>query len=222
MLKKLFDKISTKFNDNPFRSAQYWENRYKSGGNSGEGSYDRFAEFKAEVINGFIVEKRIKRAIEFGCGDGNQASLINYPEYIGLDVSETAVENCINKFRSDPAKSFFIYNGNAFSDKVGVFSSDLSLSLDVLYHLIEKEIYIQHLKHLFSVSKKYVIIYSSNVYVPQRAHEYHREFLKDIEIIFKDSWKLEKVIENKYPAKNIDDLSGSLANFYFFSKLSLT
>ena len=31
-------------------SAKYWEQRYRTGGNSGAGSYCRLAEFKAEVV----------------------------------------------------------------------------------------------------------------------------------------------------------------------------
>lgn len=39
-----------------FNSKNYWENRYKSGGNSGAGSYSNLAEFKAEIINEFVAK----------------------------------------------------------------------------------------------------------------------------------------------------------------------
>ena len=218
MLKRLIKRVFSLKDKNTFHSAKYWEERYKSGGNSGEGSYDKYAIFKAEVINKFLVENNIKRVIEFGCGDGNQLSLINYSEYIGLDVSETIIKNCIERFKNDTNKSFFLYKSSVFSDKIGIFKCEVSLSLDVLYHLIEDDVYFQYLQHLFSTANKFVVIYSSNVYVPQRSHEYHREFLKDVEALFQNTWELIEKIENKYPAKNIDDLSGSLANFYFFKK----
>lgn len=32
-------------------STDYWKNRYLEGGNSGAGSYNNLAQFKAEVIN---------------------------------------------------------------------------------------------------------------------------------------------------------------------------
>ena len=35
-------------------SEEYWQRRYAAGGNSGEGSYGQFADFKAEVINKFV------------------------------------------------------------------------------------------------------------------------------------------------------------------------
>ncbi len=35
-------------------SGEYWEERYKVGGNSGAGSYNNLAKFKGEIINNFI------------------------------------------------------------------------------------------------------------------------------------------------------------------------
>ena len=69
-----------------FDSNLFWENRYKSGGNSGSGSYNKMAEFKANVINNFIKEKSIKGMIDYGVGDGNQLKLIDTRNinYIGL------------------------------------------------------------------------------------------------------------------------------------------
>jgi hypothetical protein len=61
-------------------SADYWERRYAEGGDSGHGSYGRFAEFKAEVLNRFVAEQRIESIVEFGCGDGNQLTLASYPD----------------------------------------------------------------------------------------------------------------------------------------------
>ena len=60
-------------------SAQYWETRYRTGGDSGAGSYGRLAKFKAESINGFVRENGIHSVIEWGCGDGSQLSLAGIP-----------------------------------------------------------------------------------------------------------------------------------------------
>jgi hypothetical protein len=90
-----------------FGSAKYWEKRYQSQENSGAGSYGMLAEFKAEFLNSFVVNNDIKTIIEFGCGDGNQLLLSNYPKYIGYDVSKKAVDICKNIFKNDHSKSFF-------------------------------------------------------------------------------------------------------------------
>ena len=87
-------------------SKKYWDDRYQSGGNSGAGSYNRFAEFKAEVINKFVLEQSIQSVIEFGCGDGNQLKYFKFNNYLGFDVSSTAVANCKKLFHGDPSKKF--------------------------------------------------------------------------------------------------------------------
>ena len=62
------DMISTnvKYNNS---SREYWENRYKNGGNSGAGSYNNLAAFKAKVINNFVTEKNINTVLELGSGE---------------------------------------------------------------------------------------------------------------------------------------------------------
>jgi len=185
-------------------SKEYWERRYKSGGTSGEGSYGKLAEFKAEVINSFIKNNKINSVIEFGCGDGNQLSLFEIPNYIGLDVSETAIKMCIERFKNDKTKSFFLYDPNCFVDNHSLFKADLTLSLDVIYHLVEDHIYETYMKHLFSASKKYVIIYSSDtdenplIYSP---HCKNRKFTKWVETNLLE-WKLIQKIKNRYPNKS--------------------
>ena len=72
-------------------SGDYWENRYRGGGNSGAGSYRRLAQFKAEFLNQFVAVNHIASVIEIGCGDETQLALAKYPAYVGIDVSETAV-----------------------------------------------------------------------------------------------------------------------------------
>ncbi len=75
-------------------SAKYWIDRYDSGGNSGSGSYDELALFKAEELNKLVQNEKITKIIEFGCGDGNQLSLSQYPAYIGFDISPKALDLC--------------------------------------------------------------------------------------------------------------------------------
>ena len=61
--------------------------------------------------------------VEFGCGDGNQLSLAQYPRYVGLDVSRTAIGLCQRRFAKDPAKSRFLYDGPCFADRAGLFAA---------------------------------------------------------------------------------------------------
>jgi SAM-dependent methyltransferase len=143
-------------------SARYWERNYAQGATSRCGSYGPLAEGKAHFLNNLVRERAVRSIIEFGCGDGNQLAMAEYPSYIGLDVSRTAIGLCQQRFADDPAKSCFLYYGSCFTDKAGVFTADLALSLDVVYHLIEDAVFETYLRHLFAAGQRLVVIYSTN------------------------------------------------------------
>ena len=143
-------------------SALYWERNYARGGTSGPGSYDAAGDAKADFLNDFVRTHEIRSVIEFGCGDGHQLSLAGYPRYIGLDVSRSAIELCQCRFAGDHTKSFFLYDGACFTDRAGLFTADLALSLDVIYHLTEDAVFEAYMTHLFAAGEKFVIIYATN------------------------------------------------------------
>jgi hypothetical protein len=176
-------------------SADFWERRYARGGTSGQGSYGALARGKAEFLNAFVRESGIQSIIEFGCGDGNQLSLANYPGYIGLDVSRTAIEMCKSRFADDPGKSFFLYDSSCFVDNVGVFRADLSLSLDVVYHLVEDSVFEAYMTHLFGAGNRYVVVYSTNEVMHDDApHVRHRRFSSWIDSNC-SGWRLREVTD---------------------------
>ena len=143
-------------------SARYWERRYAEGGTSGSGSYGALGEGKAAFLNDFVRRHEVDSVIEFGCGDGHQLSLAGYPRYIGLDVSRSAIALCQRRFADDPAKSFFLYDGACFTDRAGLFTADLAISLDVIYHLTEDAVFEAYLTHLFAAAARFVIIYATD------------------------------------------------------------
>jgi hypothetical protein len=177
-------------------SMDYWENRYQKKGTSGSGSYGSPAMYKAGILNKFVIENNITKVIEFGCGDGNQLQLFEFPAYLGLDVSITAIEKCIRIFKNDLTKSFFIYNPKGFADNLKTFKADLALSLDVIYHLLEDEVFESYMYHLFSSSTRFVIIYAWDVEGRKNLHVRHRKFTVWIEMNLKE-WHLMQAIENK-------------------------
>lgn len=201
----------------PFLSGKYWQKRYADGGNSGAGSYGRLADFKAEIINKFVEENNIKEVIEWGCGDGNQLKLAKYPVYVGYDVSQKSIDICKKIFTDDETKKFFCCAENDFRD---IYKGDLVLSLDVIYHLVEDEIYEQYMARLFSSSKKYVCIYSSNFEKQMAMHVRNRKFTDWIDKNEKDQWELLKIIYNKYPYSKNSPNDTSWSDFYFYQKIS--
>jgi len=193
-------------------SEKYWVDLYAAGGNSGDGSFGKLAEFKAEVLNGFVREKGIRSVIEYGCGDGNQLGLAKYPSYLGFDVSLKAIEMCRKLFNNDPSKTFKLmkeYSGE---------KAQLTLSLDVVYHLIEDEVFEDYMRRLFASAEDYVIIYSSNRERSEEdsAHERSRKFTDWVEVN-QPGWRLFRHIPNKYPYTG-DNRTGSLADFFIYER----
>lgn len=183
-------------------SGQYWIDRYDNGGNSGYGSYENYAQFKATVINAFVKENNIKTVIEFGCGDGNQLKYLDIPFYTGYDISPKAIAICKDIFKDDLSKSFRLMNEYA------PVQADLALSLDVIYHLIEDDIYDDYMKRLFASANKFVIIYAWDLYQKNEdrkdAHVKHRSFSKWI-----SENKPEFVLQSYIP-------NNSTAHFYIY------
>lgn len=157
-------------------SRNYWETRYRIGGHSGEGSRGEPARYKAEVINGFLRDHGIESMIEFGCGDGVQLGMFQIPRYTGVDVSKTIIEHCRTLYAQDPGKQFILledYRGE---------SAQLAVSLDVIFHLVEDQVYDAYLERLFSASQHYVMIYSTSIDMASTGtpHVRHRDVVADV------------------------------------------
>ncbi len=183
-------------------SARYWDRRYTRGGTSGPGSYGDFASFKAEFLNNFVASRHIKSVVEFGCGDGNQLALADYPGYLGLDVSPDAIARCRARFDGDETKRFALYHPGSYQP----VTAELGLSLDVVLHLIEEETFHRHLAHLFASAARNVIIYGPDVDVPRSetaAHVRYRSFTRVIAGSF-PGWALESVTTGIEPANDRD------------------
>jgi hypothetical protein len=203
-------------------SQRYWEERYARGGHSGFGSYSELAAFKSEVINTFVRVNKIESVIEFGCGDGSQLSLASYPSYIGVDVSPTAIRLCQERFKDDKHKHFVIYEPKEFEKALHTMRSELALSLDVIFHLVEDSMFELHMRHLFSTVERFVIIYSSDTDVNPPLlppHVKHRPVSQYVESNFQD-WILIQRIENKYRYTG-DDRTGSWSKFLIYQKKHL-
>jgi SAM-dependent methyltransferase len=184
-------------------SKEYWESRYSKGGNSGNGSYGYLANYKSDVINEFIIYNKINSLLEFGCGDGNNLSLIKCKEIHGVDVSETALKLCKEKVKG----TFYQY------DEFKPITVDLTLSMDVIYHLIEDEVYNDYMDKLTSNDSKHLIIYANNEDKYFAPHMMSREFTKHP--LLNDRYAFKNVVANNYP---FDGVKGSVSQWYYFTK----
>lgn len=199
-------------------SAEYWDKRYVGGGNSGAGSYDEFAAFKANFLNVFVAENGIESVIEYGCGDGNQLTLAEYPRYLGFDVSERAIEMCRGRFHHRPDMAF------RSMDEWDGDSAHCTLSLDVIYHLVEDDVFDDYMARLFDTSERFVVVYSSDTadgaslgHSPALSpHVRHRRF-SDWVSEQRPNWKLARIQRNPH-AYDVRTGAGSFADFYVFER----
>jgi SAM-dependent methyltransferase len=194
-------------------SAEYWRRRYATGGDSGAGSYSKFGSYKARVLNAFVLRHGITKVIEFGCGDGNQLSLATYDTYVGVDISEEAIRLCRERFSSDSTKTFQL------ADNYTGERAELSLSLDVVYHLVEDDVFENYMTRLFDAAERYVIIYSSDTeLVPgeRDPHVRHRRFSEWVTIRRPD-WIRIEVLPNPLPYRG-NPLTGTFAEFHVFAR----
>lgn len=214
-IKTFFRKLLRELNPRKpsFQSSEtYWEDRYRTGGKSGKGSYNELAAYKAEIINKFVRKHDIETVIEHGCGDGNQLTYGTYPSYIGFDVSQEAISICRRKFKNDGTKTF--KHNSEYEGEV----ADLVLSLDVIYHLVEDEVFLAYMQRLFGSAARYVIIYSSDKDEQEAtmAHVRHRNFTKHVSSVFPE-WQLVEKIPNKHPQTDNGE-GGSHSDFFIYRK----
>ena len=189
-------------------SSDYWEYRYKKGYDSGRGSYGKFSDIKSENINNFISKYNIKDVIEFGCGDGNQLINIKYENYIGYDVSKTIIDIVKEKFKHKQKWKFDLME-NYDSKK-----ATLTVSLDVIYHLVEDKIFEQYIETLFNASLKYVIIHSRDV--DENNSELVSTGFKSISFKHFLDRKFSVYIEKNISTHKLIEKIETLENAYFF------
>lgn len=206
--------ITAEFSSVPsFSSAGYWEARYRRGGRSGAGSYGRLADYKSAFINGFVQSNRIATVLDFGCGDGNLLSLLQLPAYIGVDVSPTAIAGCAGRFAARPNHRFRLFDELASADR-----AELTLSIDVIYHLIEERVFDSYLTELFTRAERFVLIYASNTDQPwPQGHVRHRRFTDPIACNYPD-WRLVAHLPNPHPYAAEQPDTTSFADFFVYAK----
>ncbi len=158
-------------------------------------------------------DRGIESVIEFGCGDGQQLALAEYPRYLGLDVSKTSIATCAAQFAADRGKSFLWYDP-AMTVNIGNFlTADVAISLDVVYHLVEDATYERYLDDLFAMARRFVVIYSSDRDSPGPApHIRHRAVSADVARRFPDFRQVE-TMANRYPDE-------SFCSFFVYQRVA--
>jgi SAM-dependent methyltransferase len=175
------------------------------------GSVGRLARFKADTVNGFIAGNRISSVIDLGCGDASLLAQLELPgDYVGVDVSPTALALCTARF---PERRFVTPE-----DLRTVSPAELTLSLDVIYHLIEDSVFTNTIRTLFAWATRFVVIYASNIDATwPSAHVRHRRFTDHVAATEPD-WRLLAHLPNPYPYDAARPDETSFADFFIYGR----
>lgn len=126
---------------------QYWDSRYKNGGDSGYGSYGAQLIKKLQWLSGLDIES----ISEIGCGDFNFGShlLESYPSvtYIGQDISKYIIQENREVFK----QTFTVLINE-------VPAADLVLCVDVIFHVLNDKELEKLVKQLENRWVKYLAI----------------------------------------------------------------
>jgi hypothetical protein len=217
-LRRLAKRLYVRHASTRFRGSEdYWVDRYAAGGNAGFGSQKELADFKAAFLRDFVADGAVASCIEYGCGDGDQLDRIAFPDsvasYLGFDVSPDAIDRCRDRFAGDATKRF------ALTGEYANEIAELTLSIDVLYHLVEDAVFDAYMGRLFTSASRFVIIYSSNTEeqdAVQAPHVRHRAFENWIATHAED-WRLLRRVVN--PVSRPSDVRAETwADFYVYER----
>lgn len=197
----------------------YWNKRYEQGGTSGQGSTGRLAIYKARIVNTFIRKHKLKSLVDLGCGDGAVASLIDIPEYHGVDISSAAINLCRQRFVADHSKHFYDYEDY---ERCPIKAS-VALSLDVIFHLVEDALYHSYMQLLFLSASQYCIVYSCNEpRLPTDHPHMNRRCFTDWIQQHAPYWRLRALKRNAFPYSRLcDQKASSISDFYFFEAVAV-
>ena len=107
------------------------------GNGSGEGSHPRHTSGYVAFLQAFMAENRVRRVVDFGCGDWQVARQVDWTgiHYIGVDIVPQVVEENRRRFASDNVEFRLLPEGG-----VDLPEADLLMVKDVLQHWSDEAI----------------------------------------------------------------------------------
>ena len=195
----------------------YWDRRYARGEDSGVGSRGESLKYKADYLNSAFKKYDIESVFDFGCGDGNLVSLLNTKLYFGIDVSVESIRACRIRFRSEngyyfECGHFFEYTPEVIREKINPL--DCVMCIDVLYHIINRDVLVKTLENIFGSMARIIILYTYplGAIKKDRDMRVYGMYARDIAPILKD-------IVNEYRLEaNTEPALGSASGFLVYQK----
>lgn len=137
----------------------YWNNRYIHGGISGKGSIGILRAWKWNIITQYADIDNTS-IIDVGCGDlsfwSNKLATRLKP-YTGIDFSKYIINQHTTTFK-DLASVCFIHADA--SKRISNLKADIVFCFDVLFHILDRKIYLQILNNLCTYANDLIFIYT--------------------------------------------------------------
>jgi len=176
----------------------YWDERYNSGGTSGCGSIGELRCWKWDTIKQHV--NPLSEVIDVGCGDLSFWDGKTLPDrYVGLDSSGIIIER--NKI-THPNNIFFRV---ASSEPLGIVAP-VVFCFDMLFHIMDGDIYWKTIANLCSMSSEYIFIYTWMINPLRKfgilstnksEYEYYRDPMKMCGVIESNGFPLVMIRTNK-------------------------
>jgi hypothetical protein len=176
----------------------YWDKRYASGGTSGCGSIGKLRDIKWCWIKKFVAP--VTDIIDVGCGDLSFWEGRAIPDgYVGIDGSGIIIEK--NK-RQHPNNIFYQAQS---SEPLGL-SASVVFCFDMLFHIMDDDIYWKTIHNLCSMSNEYIFIYTWAINPLRKfgiltaekcEYEYYRDPTKMCRVIESNGFNLVEMCSNK-------------------------
>lgn len=136
----------------------YWNDRYKSGGDSGAGSRGLLRLWKWHKLVKYLQVERFTAVkasvIDVGCGDLAFWKNFTCKNYTGIDFSETRCqENSVER-----PNWKFICSGAEVPQQLE--KAEAVLCFDMLFHVVNETTFLMVLKNLTDYSSKYIFVYT--------------------------------------------------------------
>ena len=166
-----------------YQEATYWENRYRSGGNSGLGlSSER--EFLVKRVKEAADEHSVQSILDVGVGTGELARMFlpliqnrNWPwHYTGIDISKTAISRILESNHYPHSVTCMVADivEKSFSPR------DMVVCFNVHYHMATDERATKLIKNVLDSAVKVVLFLTWNERILEReplgAHCFYRPF----------------------------------------------
>lgn len=135
-------------------TSNYWDVRHSNGRTSGNGSIGCLRDFKWEKIEEHV--GKVNDVIDVGCGDLSFWDGRDCDNYVGIDCSEVVIQKNIVK----RPKWNFITSRSDNTMVSMLCKADVVFCFDMLFHIMEDDVYENTIENLTRFSKKHVFIYT--------------------------------------------------------------